>query len=109
MGVTIYLDDERELPDHFPKDTIVCRNYFEAVKAVRDANYDIDKVSFDHDLGADRNSGYDFACLLEEWVYNGVITKPFKMRVHSQNPVGAARIKQVCQQIDLFFTKGKNS
>lgn len=49
-------------------------------------------VSFDHDMGTDQPSGYEIA----EWMIdNGIL--PDDWRVHSANPVGAQRIRKLCE------------
>jgi hypothetical protein len=92
----LYLDDLRT-----PIDEIftVVRSCDEATKFVLE-NGVPEFISFDHDLGADKNgcllpSGYDFAKWLVNSDLDGTIQIPanFSFKVHSQNPVGAKNIR----------------
>lgn len=58
-------------------------------------------ISFDHDLGPDEKTGYDLAKWLVERDLdsNGAfIPATFEFYVHSQNPVGAANIRNYLQR-----------
>jgi hypothetical protein len=63
MSYKMFLDDVRTVDFIYPKDSdqwILCRSYDEAVVYVQNHGFP-NKVSFDHDLGIDSLSGYDFA------------------------------------------------
>lgn len=67
----------------------------EAVKYISAAGWP-DFISFDHDLGADEPTGYDFAkWLVEQDLEHETLPKGFKFDVHSQNPVGAENITKL--------------
>lgn len=113
MGLNLYLDDERSIPPDYPADTILCRTVKEALDKIVEAEYNISMISFDHDLGGNwidgYNTGYDLACHIERMVHEGLITKPFKVYIHSQNPVGKQNIKAVMRQVALFFQNQEES
>lgn len=52
-------------------------------------------ISFDHDLGMEERTGYDFAdWLVDKDLDNpGFLPSDFTYNVHSANPVGAANIR----------------
>lgn len=92
MSYRLFLDDER-----FPVEEgcVIARSYDEAREIVlRDGVPEF--ISFDHDLGEGR-SGSDFA----HWLVNYLLDHPnvdmtnFSFYVHSQNPVGADRIRNL--------------
>lgn len=52
-------------------------------------------ISFDHDLGENVMSGYDFAKWLVEYdMDTGLMPETFAFNVHSANPVGATNITE---------------
>lgn len=92
----LYLDDLRTPVD---ESFVIVRSFDEAVRFVR-LNGVPEFISFDHDLGADKNgwplpTGYDFA----KWLVNSDLDRAiripqnFSFKVHSQNPVGAKNIE----------------
>lgn len=97
MTYNLFLDDIRDptwVYNHPPfKEWVVCRNYQEAVDIVNSRGFPA-HVSFDHDLGDDSKSGFDFAKWLvnkdlddhsmpNDWTYN----------IHSANGIGRENIK----------------
>lgn len=89
---SLYLDDIR-----YPKDSsfVVARSVSEAIQMINDKGFP-NYISFDHDLGENEESGYDFA----KWIINydidyNVIDPTFSYNVHSANPVGAKNINFV--------------
>lgn len=64
---------------------------------------DIDFISFDHDLGP-WCSGYDVAVSIEQAAHAGHL-KPMGWAVHSDNPVGAARIRAALENADKFWSR----
>lgn len=88
----MFLDDER-----FPigDDWFICRSFDEAVHFIN-RNGCPDFISFDHDLGDDSFSGYEFARWLvdQDLDQGGFIPSNFQFYVHSQNPVGAENIRK---------------
>jgi hypothetical protein len=91
---SLYLDDERT-----PKTLrgwIIARSVAEAKKLISERGFP-DYISFDHDLGENSPTGYDFA----KWIVNssldGLIQLPeaFAYNVHSANPIGAQNIDSI--------------
>ena len=91
----MYLDDIRTPTEKFD---FVVRSYDEAIAIIKKngvPNY----ISFDHDLGVDKNgnllkTGFDLAKWLIESDLDNIYTLPsnFKFKVHSQNPIGKKNI-----------------
>lgn len=84
----IWIDDIRPAPEGY----YWCKDYDTAIQAIRAYiifGYDINHISFDHDLGGEK-SGYDVAKYLVE---NQIDIKCFS--VHSMNPVGRNNIIQL--------------
>ena len=90
----LFLDDERNPPD----DTWIVVSTVEDAKSLIQSGKVI-SLSFDHDLGT-AQTGYDLACWIEEQAFNqNFDLVPSTMLVHSQNPVGASKIRQVIERI----------
>jgi hypothetical protein len=95
----IWLDDVRPMPDEF---THHAKNSADAVQFIIQNNYELDVISFDHDLGG-RDTGYIVACFIERKVREKKMKKlPFWV-VHSANPVGRGRITQAMMSVERFF------
>lgn len=91
----IFLDDEREPINS--RDWAIVRNYFEFINCVLENRYEIDYISFDHDLGEDSLSGFDCVkWLVDLDIQSGgkILNEDFKWYVHSQNPIGAENINE---------------
>lgn len=93
MTYRMFIDDER-LP--FEEDFVVVRNMAEAKRTIDVLGFP-GYVSFDHDLGENQPTGYDFVKWLIEkdqdvdwWYY----PSRFEWFVHSQNPVGKENIEK---------------
>lgn len=110
LNMMLYLDDLRTPVD---ESFVIVRSYAEAVKFVSE-NGVPEFISFDHDLGADKNgwlllpTGYDFA----KWLVNSDLNKTIKIpdnflfAVHSQNPVGARNIEAL---LENYLSHRKNT
>lgn len=87
----LFIDDIR-----YPKDEdyIIARNINEALYLI-DKNGFPSFISFDHDLGENESSGYDFIKIIEEKALNKewIIPTYFEYNVHSDNIVGAENIR----------------
>ena len=59
---------------------------------------DITHISFDHDLGENNGDGHQVVSLVEERVFSGLMKAP-EMTIHSDNPVGANRIRLAIEAI----------
>lgn len=87
----LFLDDEREPVDD---SWVIVRSYTQAVETVTELGFPA-FISFDHDLGSDSQTGYDFAkWLVDEDIKFDIISPTnFGFFVHSQNPIGKANIE----------------
>ena len=93
---SLYLDDERT-----PKTTpttgewVVCRSVADAVKEIQLRGAFPICISFDHDLGDNVPTGFDFAKWLVEQDLDEKyqFDKHFLFNVHSANPVGSKNIE----------------
>jgi hypothetical protein len=94
----IYLDDIRNAPD----DTwTVCRTAEEASDLLKLMGEAVEEMSFDHDLGYERTTGYDLACWMERDASEGRWDRvPPKLQVHSANPVGRKNIQAAIDSIE---------
>ena len=105
MCEKLYIDDIR-----VPKNDgfVVVRSFEEAVEFIN--KFGIPKyISFDHDLGCDKNgklykTGYDFAKYLIESDLDNIATFPknFTFNVHSANPVGKENIENLLKNYLKF-------
>ena len=92
-----FLDDIGDAPTTFWR---VFRDPLEFLKEIKSTLPQKVVISFDHDLGENTISGYKVACELERMVMMGEWKPDFiKLMVHSQNPVGVAKLKVVCDNI----------
>ena len=89
----IYIDDERT-PKTGSYEWAVVRSVEDAKALIVERGCPT-YISFDHDLGEDCATGFDFAKWLVESDLDGKITIPrdFLFNVHSANPAGAANIR----------------
>lgn len=90
MTYKLFIDDER-----YPigDDWVIARSHDEVMDIILDRGMPI-FVSFDHDLGENKLTGYDIAKTMVEYAMDGnAFPKDFAFYVHSQNPVGKANIE----------------
>lgn len=92
----IYLDDIR-YPKN-PEGVTIIRSYDDFYFIWEHNKHIITSISFDHDLGTEK-SGYDALCLVEEDIKTGVIKHHIELNVHTANPSGMERMKQVINSI----------
>lgn len=93
---SLYLDDERN-----PKTTpatgewVVCRTVADAITEIELRSSFPSYISFDHDLGDNCPTGFDFAKWLVEQELSGTyqFSQNFHFNVHSANPVGKKNIE----------------
>lgn len=102
---TLFLDDER-----FPArvsavgDFKIARTIAEAQEIIRQHGVP-DFISFDHDLGDNEPTGYDFAKWLVDQHLNGNLNiSSMGFYVHSQNPVGARNINMLLAKFMDFIS-----
>lgn len=93
MIYSLFLDDERMPPEKKQKGKwLIVRNFDDAKSAVLKRGFP-SFISFDHDLGTGA-TGYDFAKWLVEYdMDTNTMPEDFEFYVHSQNPIGAANIR----------------
>ena len=91
--VKVFIDDERT-PIGPGWDVI--RNMADFVEFVEQFGFP-DYISFDHDLGKDRPTGYDIAKWVVDRDLDGIHHLPdkFSFYVHSQNPIGKKNIESL--------------
>ena len=90
MSWKLFLDDER-----YPVDNsmIIARSFDEAVELVMKNGMPV-FISFDHDLGPNMKTGFDFVKWMVDAIQDGRvdISDNFCYDVHSQNPIGKKNI-----------------
>lgn len=100
----MFLDDERKPPIKRGEVWIVVRSTAEAVAYVERHGMPA-FISFDHDLGENVPTGFDFA----KWLVNRHLDEieafpsSFKYEVHSANPPGAANIRGLLENFLQFI------
>lgn len=97
MAYSLFIDDERYPSYEVPIGSrwVAVTNMADAIRYIEAAGYP-HYISFDHDLGEDEPTGYDFA----KWLINmdmehDVLPEEFNYFVHSKNPIGAENIKRL--------------
>jgi hypothetical protein len=96
----MYLDDIR---DPKKEGFVVIRSAEAAIEYIENYGMPV-YISFDHDLGEDIMSGYDFA----KWLVDScldkklIFPKKFAFNVHSANPVGAKNIEGILNNFLKF-------
>jgi len=102
----LYLDDERT-PEK-GKWTIV-RNVPEVLRMIEDKGFPC-AISFDHDLGLNTPTGYDFAKMIGDMIIDDEIDLPddFWYTIHSCNIVGRVNIKSFMQSILKYYHEKRN-
>jgi len=97
---SLYLDDERN--PKTDRKFSVCRTMQEAQDMVLEFGFPM-YISFDHDLGDDIPTGFDFAKWLVDYdLDTGNMPDDFSFNVHSANPCGAANIKGLLDDYLVF-------
>lgn len=96
----LFIDDVRPTPEGFD-----FRAYSSTDAIFYIDSFDIDFISFDHDLGGD-DTGYKVACYIEKIATEGKCPPDYK--IHSANPVGAERIKLAMESAHKIFFKSNS-
>ena len=91
--MNIYLDDERS--PRTARDWIIIRDAESLLNLIIALGTLPDYISFDHDLGENKTTGYDLVKAIEYHVIYELIdwNPKFQFNVHSANPVGAKNIQ----------------
>jgi len=99
----VWLDDERTMPSDFD---CHAKTAGEAIALLGRGTVTL--ISLDHDLGDEQNgTGYDVACFIEQAAYSGQLA-PIKVKIHSANPVGRARMEQAISRAEIFWISGNS-
>jgi hypothetical protein len=96
-GLSLWLDDERPMPEGFDIHAKTAERAVEYLKSEV-----ISLVSLDHDLGDGNGTGYDVAKYIEESAFNGELAR-MEVRVHSANPVGRMNIQRCIDNANRFW------
>ena len=105
MSYRMYIDDVRKVPTSLADydKWVLVRNMDEALAYIRE-NGAPEFISFDHDLGYNEPTGYDFAKKLVEMdidVFDDFeFPEDFKYCSHSMNPVGK---RNILMYLDGYF------
>jgi hypothetical protein len=108
MGIRIWLDDIRSMPEGFD---IHAKNAYYTIGLILSGN--MDYISFDHDLGFfdeeiddSNNTGYAVAKFIEELAHNENLSmKRIGYDIHSDNPVGRRRIEFAMKSAEKIWNK----
>lgn len=102
--IKIFLDDQINDPScparHPPIGWVGVDTALKACRLIRTG--EVSHISFDHDLGLGKSSGYIVAKYIEKLAYLGKI-KRMSWDIHSANPVGALNIKLCMQRAEQFW------
>lgn len=118
MTWNLFLDDERNLEDvtwatwqvrekYRNEEWVICRT-LDNVSSVIMARGMPSYISFDHDLGQYKTTGYDIAKFIINWSMNdpyNPLPDDFSFYVHSQNPIGKANIEGLLNNYLSFRDK----
>jgi hypothetical protein len=102
----IFLDDMRYPRGEGNTDMYIVRNYADFFWVWEMNKHNITEISFDHDLGGEKRSGYDALVLVEEDYVTGKISHPIVLNVHSANPVGAEKMVKVIKSLEKYMLEG---
>lgn len=101
----MFIDDER-----YPADDglswVVVRTVEEAIEEVIERKSIPDFISFDHDLGQDQATGFDFVKWIVDCVVNERYALPpkFDYYIHSQNPIGKENIDGLLRCLMKYYS-----
>ena len=99
-NLIVWLDDERPMPEGFNYHASKIEELYHHLRGG-----EIDHISFDHDLGENNKTGYDLACLIEELAFQKAMPK-ISWDVHSQNPIGADKIRAAMENATYLWSRG---
>ncbi len=87
----IWLDDLRQAPEGY----VWCHSVNEAIRFIKNADYEIELIDCDHDLGEYAEDGGDGIKLLDWLVERGLF---YKILLHTRNPVGRANMERMIRR-----------
>jgi hypothetical protein len=102
MGLRIWLDDMRPMPDGYD---MAVSDEFLLEALIRRGK--VAHISFDHDLGEGKGTGYGVACFIEKLAQSGAVN-PITWDVHSDNPVGRKNIQNAMKSAERFWYKHRS-
>ncbi len=107
---SLFIDDEREPPRNDGRNWIVARDWEDVMMCLRIHGIP-GYISFDHDLGEDKHTGYDIAKFLVDLDMGGdddfALPEDFDFYVHSQNPVGKLNIEKYLENYMRIKTENE--
>lgn len=93
----LWLDDVRPAPEGW----LWCKTADELLREIIRNRWDLEIVSFDHDLGENVDTGYDVLVKLEKGAALGLWhIIPDRMEIHSANPVGRKNMQAAIDSIE---------
>ena len=117
MEYYMFIDDERNPADvtwssntRYAKcEWVICRNAHEVNTCVKHNGMPT-YISFDHDLGENKETGYDIAksLILLDMDKKYKFPENFDFSVHSKNPIGAQNIKNLINGYFKFISESKD-
>lgn len=94
---SLFIDDERLPPRNDGRIWHIARDWEDVMMCLRIHGMPV-YISFDHDLGDAKHTGYDIAKFLVELDMNNdgdfALPENFDYYVHSQNPIGKENIEK---------------
>lgn len=99
----VWIDDIRPMPEDYNAWVKSLGGWWSLRRRLDAMGLKIDAVSFDHDLGEGEDA-YKIAKEVEHEAYWGNI-EPFEWEIHSENPVGAKRIRQALGNADRYWPR----
>ena len=106
MTYKLFLDDER-WPIEDGTNWVIARSSADAIAAVENLGVP-DFISFDHDLGGDDTSIKFIWWMINAYLDGRIASFTTQYYVHSQNPIGAANIRNLMDGFIHSEVKRKN-
>lgn len=101
----LWLDDIRPAPEGW----IWCKTVRQLRVAIVQNHFDLEVISFDHDLGENEETGYDALTMLERVAHEGLWhIVPERMEIHSANPVGRKNMQAAIDSIERMRARREN-
>ena len=102
--MNVWLDDIRPMPEGFDVHVHTAKDAIKLIDTKK-----VKMISLDHDLGDDKlyGTGYDVALHIEAYAFSAKIPR-LKWSLHTQNPVGAKKMRQALEGADRFWDKLDN-
>ena len=99
MGLKFFLDDIREPPS---AEWVWFDSAHSMIEALSALNKEVEIISLDHDLGEEKiyGTGYDVILWIEAEVYTNLKFNCPIIILHTQNPVGLAKMRAAIVSIN---------